>query len=87
MVFRMVDEAVRCLAEQVVEAPEDVDFGMVMGTGFPPFRGGPLRYADSLSAARIVQEMEGLQLKPCERLREMAANNGKFYEHEDDHAK
>ena len=42
----MVNEAARCLEEKVVATPEDADFGMMMGTGFAPFRGGPLRYAD-----------------------------------------
>ncbi len=52
MVLLMVNESARCLEEQIVAAPEDVDFAMIMGTGFAPFRGGPLRYADSLGAAR-----------------------------------
>ena len=54
MVLLMVNEAARCLEERVVAAPEDVDFGMVMGTGFAPFRGGPLRYADSAGIPKIV---------------------------------
>ncbi len=80
MVCRMLDEAARCLDEGVVEHPEDVDFGMIMGAGFPPFRGGPLRYADTLGAARIVEEMEAQKLKPCDRLYAMAEKNRKFYE-------
>jgi 3-hydroxyacyl-CoA dehydrogenase len=46
LVFLMVNEAARCLEEKVVGTPEDADFGMMMGTGFAPFRGGPLRFAD-----------------------------------------
>ncbi|MBK1855949.1 enoyl-CoA hydratase/isomerase family protein [Verrucomicrobiaceae bacterium 5K15] len=42
----MTDEAILCLDEGVASAPEDIDFAMVMGTGFAPFRGGPLRYSD-----------------------------------------
>lgn len=42
----MTDEAARCLDEGIVEAAEDIDFAMVMGTGYAPFRGGPLRYSD-----------------------------------------
>ncbi|BDS05641.1 fatty acid oxidation complex subunit alpha [Oceaniferula spumae] len=42
----MTDEAILCLDEGVAGAPEDVDFAMVMGTGYAPFRGGPLRYSD-----------------------------------------
>ena len=40
LVLVMVNEAARCLEESVVTAPEDVDFGMIMGTGWAPFRGG-----------------------------------------------
>ena len=47
MVLLMVNEAARCIEEKVVAEPADVDFGMIMGTGFAPFRGGPLRYADA----------------------------------------
>jgi 3-hydroxyacyl-CoA dehydrogenase/enoyl-CoA hydratase/3-hydroxybutyryl-CoA epimerase len=85
MVFLMVNEAAHCLEEQIVGAPEDVDFAMVMGTGFAPFRGGPLRYADSLGVEKIVGAMEILadggatQFKPCGLLRRMAATGAKFY--------
>ena len=46
LVFAMVNEAARVLEERVVRSAADVDLGMVMGTGFPPFRGGLLKYAD-----------------------------------------
>lgn len=46
----MVNEAALCLAEGVVASPDNVDFGMILGTGWAPFRGGPLRYADALGA-------------------------------------
>lgn len=58
MVLLMVNEAARCLEEEVVTAPEDVDFAMVMGTGFAPFRGGPLRYADTIGLKPIVHALE-----------------------------
>ena len=85
MVFLMVNEAAHCLEEQIVATPEDVDFAMIMGTGFAPFRGGPLRYADSLGVDKIVGAMEILadggatQFKPCGLLRRMAATGIKFY--------
>src|SRR2546427_8446342 len=41
MVLLMINEAARCLEEEIVTDPADVDFAMVMGTGFAPFRGGP----------------------------------------------
>jgi 3-hydroxyacyl-CoA dehydrogenase/enoyl-CoA hydratase/3-hydroxybutyryl-CoA epimerase len=47
MVLAMLNEAAVCLEDGVVREPRDVDVAMVYGTGFPPFRGGLLRYADS----------------------------------------
>jgi 3-hydroxyacyl-CoA dehydrogenase/enoyl-CoA hydratase/3-hydroxybutyryl-CoA epimerase len=58
---------------------------MILGTGFAPFRGGPLRYADTLGAAAISAELEeeaarsGAQFEPCELLKEMSKTGGKFY--------
>jgi len=58
--LRMIDEAGRCLAENVVVDAADLDLAMVMGTGFPPFRGGLLRYAETLGAKRVVERLEAL---------------------------
>lgn len=85
MVLLMINEAARCLEEEVVTAPEDVDFAMVMGTGFAPFRGGPLRYADSLGFARVVKEMQheadmgDPYFTPCSLLQRKALRNEMFY--------
>jgi len=85
MVFLMVNEAARCLEERVVATPEDVDFGMIMGTGFAPFRGGPLRYADRTGIEKIVSEMNDLvargetRFAPCELLKQMAREKTTFY--------
>lgn len=85
LVLIMINEAARVLAEGVVDSPEDVDFGMIMGTGWAPFRGGPLRYADSLGAKEIVRRLEILgrevapHFSPCQRLKEMAWENRTFY--------
>lgn len=85
MVFLMVNEAARCLEEQIVTDPADVDFAMIMGVGFAPFRGGPLRYADNLGAAKLVGAMEHLvdngaaHFEPCALLRSQAKDGGKFY--------
>ena len=85
MVLVMVNEAARVLEEGVVSAPEDVDFGMIFGTGWAPFRGGPLRYADSIGSTEIVARLEKLAadvapyFAPCDRLLEMARTNAKFY--------
>lgn len=54
----MTDEAILCLDEGVAAAPEDIDFAMVMGTGYAPFRGGPLRFSDdhSLNARKFYKD-------------------------------
>ena len=54
----MVNEAARCLEEGIVREPADVDIGMIMGTGFPPFRGGLLRHADDTGVDKIVADLE-----------------------------
>ncbi|WP_036189330.1 fatty acid oxidation complex subunit alpha FadB [Marinimicrobium agarilyticum] len=53
MMIPMVTELVRCLDEAVVETAAEADMAMVYGTGFPPFRGGPLRWVDSLGPATL----------------------------------
>ena len=86
MALLMVNEAAMCLDEGLVDAPGDVDFAMVMGTGFAPFRGGPLRYADSLGARRVVDDLSrladesGPQYQPCSLLVEMARTGKHFHE-------
>jgi 3-hydroxyacyl-CoA dehydrogenase/enoyl-CoA hydratase/3-hydroxybutyryl-CoA epimerase len=88
MVFLMVNEAARCLEENIVASAADVDFGMIMGTGFAPFRGGPLRYADRLGTAKLVDAMKSLaasgaaHFEPCELLKSMATENQTFYSKE-----
>ena len=85
MVFLMVNEASRCLEEQVVNDPADVDFGMIMGTGFAPFRGGPLRHTDAVGAVKLAGAMNHLvdsgaaHFAPCELLAGLAASGKKFY--------
>lgn len=79
LVLPMVNEAARCLEEGIASRPLDVDLGMVMGTGFPPFRGGLLRYADRRGVGAIVDRLEALagsvgpRLAPSEALRKRAA--------------
>jgi 3-hydroxyacyl-CoA dehydrogenase/enoyl-CoA hydratase/3-hydroxybutyryl-CoA epimerase len=85
MVLIMVNEAARVLAEEVVSSPEDVDFGMIMGTGWAPFRGGPLRYADARGVPEIVQRLDALgrdvapHFTPAGYLRDLAETGRGFY--------
>jgi 3-hydroxyacyl-CoA dehydrogenase/enoyl-CoA hydratase/3-hydroxybutyryl-CoA epimerase len=83
-VLPMVNEAARCLADGIAATPADVDLAMIMGTGFPPFRGGPCRWADSQGLGRLVEEMDALaesvgeRHRPAAALRDLAAAGG-FY--------
>src|SRR5205807_2457393 len=86
LTFLMVNEAARCLEKKVVATPEDADYGMVLGTGFPTFRGGPLRYAENYGLKKLVAEMDefhsraGEKFAPCDLLRKHAQNGTTFYE-------
>ena len=85
LVFLMVNEAARCLEEKVVSSAEDADFGMMMGTGFAPARGGPLRYADFVGLKALVTAMDGLHSRagekfaPCALMRKHAEGGATFY--------
>jgi 3-hydroxyacyl-CoA dehydrogenase/enoyl-CoA hydratase/3-hydroxybutyryl-CoA epimerase len=84
-VLAMVNEALLCLEEEVLRSPRDGDVGAVFGIGFPPFRGGPFRYVDSVGAARIVDELRALddrfpgRFTPARLLEEHARANKRFY--------
>ena len=85
LVFLMVNEAARCVGEKVVDSPEDADYGMILGTGFAPFRGGPLRFAEHIGLKKVVAELERLaqteeKFLPCETLKKHARDGTKFYE-------
>ena len=84
LMFLMVNEAARCIEEKVVESPEDADYGMILGTGFAPHRGGPLRFAEHFGLKEIVDAMNRLGQKeekflPCEILKRHAQDGTKFY--------
>jgi 3-hydroxyacyl-CoA dehydrogenase/enoyl-CoA hydratase/3-hydroxybutyryl-CoA epimerase len=83
-IFLMVNEAARCVEEGVVATPEDADYGMILGTGFPTFRGGPLRFAEQYGLKKLVDELQRLaqseeKFTPCGLLQEHARNGTKFY--------
>jgi 3-hydroxyacyl-CoA dehydrogenase len=56
--YPMVNEAARALDEGIVESPADGDLALVMGMGWPPFRGGLLRWADETGVARVVERLD-----------------------------
>jgi len=76
-VLQMVNEAAYCLGEGIIESPRDGDVGAVFGLGFPPFRGGPFRYVDSVGAGHIVERLRAL----AERLGERFAPAPALVEH------
>lgn len=80
----MLLEATRTLEEGIVREPADVDMGLILGIGFPPFKGGLLRWADSLGAPEILRRLEplrplGQRFEPTETLTKLAASGGTFY--------
>jgi 3-hydroxyacyl-CoA dehydrogenase/enoyl-CoA hydratase/3-hydroxybutyryl-CoA epimerase len=85
-ILLMVNEASRCLEEKVVLDAETVDLGMIMGTGFPPFKGGLLRYADQLGLSEVVSRLQafesrlGERFTPSPTLRRLAETHQSFYE-------
>ena len=84
-VLAMLNEAARCLSEGIIRSARDGDVGAVFGIGFPPFRGGPFRYMDSLGVNIVVQRLEDLnarfpgRFEPAEILLDMARRRQVFY--------
>jgi 3-hydroxyacyl-CoA dehydrogenase / enoyl-CoA hydratase / 3-hydroxybutyryl-CoA epimerase len=93
LVLSMVNEAARCLQEQVVDGPSELDLATVFGTGFAPFHGGLLHYADKIGASELVKRLEAIASSPdvCQRtggtakftpadlLQQMAQQGGRFF--------
>ncbi len=80
----MLLEASRALEEGIVRDPADADMGLILGIGFPPFRGGILRWADTEGAARILERLApyqklGKRFEPTESLKKLAESEGTFY--------
>ena len=86
-VFAMVNECSLALIEdRIVETPHEVDLAMIMGTGFPPFRGGLMKYTDSVGTQYVADQLamyassrKAARLKPATPLTNMAKSNSKFY--------
>ena len=84
-VLLMLNEAARCWDEGVIRSARDGDIGAVFGIGFPPFLGGPFRYADSLGIAELLAKLEhyrqrlGERFAPAEILVRMARENRTFH--------
>ncbi len=84
MMVAMCLEAVRCLEDGIVSSPVEVDMGLILGIGFPTFRGGALRHIDSMGVARFCALADrygelGSLYYPTEKMRIMAENGERFY--------
>ena len=85
LVFPMINEAAFCTADALVSSPAKLDLAMIFGTGFPPFRGGLLRYADSLGLVRVLSTLDdlasrlGTRFQPAQLIREMAKDGSTFH--------
>lgn len=84
-IFIMVNEASRCLEESIIKKTNYLDFAMIAGTGFPAFRGGLLKYADSIGIAKIVETLEnykeryGDRFTPSDLLYKLRDEQKNFY--------
>lgn len=85
-VLQMVNEAAFCIESKICAEASDVDIAMVMGTGFPPFRGGLLKYADERGLKEVVNRLRHFEstvsqvrFKPCGLLVKLAESGQTFY--------
>jgi 3-hydroxyacyl-CoA dehydrogenase/enoyl-CoA hydratase/3-hydroxybutyryl-CoA epimerase len=84
-VLALVNEALRCLEEGVINSARDGDLGAVFGFGFPPARGGPFRYVDAVGPKKVRADLEelaeryGQRFAPCDLLVTMAQKGERFY--------
>ena len=84
MMLPMIFECARCLEEKIVNTPQEVDMGLIMGLGFPPFRAGALKYADSAGLNEIIAKSGkyfslGKMYEPTEAFKAMAASGETYY--------
>ena len=86
LLLPMINEAALLLEEKIAASAGEVDLAMIMGTGFPPFRGGLLRYADQLGSRHVVDRLEhyastvGPRYEPSAPLVRLAESGKTFYE-------
>jgi 3-hydroxyacyl-CoA dehydrogenase/enoyl-CoA hydratase/3-hydroxybutyryl-CoA epimerase len=67
MVLAMINEGARCLEDGVVDTADTIDVAMIFGAGFPPFRGGPMRHADTVGLRQIEARIGALRAEKGER--------------------
>ena len=86
LALAVVNASAQSLADRIVRESWIVDLAMVLGTGFAPFRGGPLRLADTWGIDQVVAALDrlaetlGPRFRPCTLLRDMQRSGRKFFE-------
>ncbi len=86
MMARAINEAAFMIQEGICDRPQDMDLAMIYGAGFPPYRGGILKYTDAWKIENVYQFLlklekeHGVRLKPCSLLKEMAEQKKTFYQ-------
>ena len=85
MLANAINEAAYMIQEGICDRPQDMDLAMIYGTGFPPYRGGILRYADTWGLSNVLEklvELEaqyGIHFQPAALIKEMVEKNKMFY--------
>ncbi|BFN01221.1 fatty acid oxidation complex subunit alpha FadB [Moraxella sp. K23] len=84
LMIALCNETVRCLEDNIVATPAEADMAMIMGIGFPPFRGGPCRYIDQIGLQNYLALCDkyaslGKAYEAPQMIRDMAANGKTFY--------
>jgi len=73
LILSLVNETVKCLGEGLVEDADLLDAGVIFGTGFAPFRGGPIQYAKTAGPMNLRDRLNELQAKCGERFKAASA--------------
>jgi len=67
LVLALLNECAKCLDEGVIATADEADAGVIFGTGFAPFLGGPLNYAKTLGADAVINQLKALEVKHGKR--------------------
>lgn len=85
MMVPMLNECALCLEEKIVATPMELDLALIYGIGFPPFRGGALKFADTSGISQVNDQANqlasyGAAFAPAPMIKDLAQNGGKFYQ-------